>query len=90
MGMRQWHKGMKRKRAATSTKQDDNQQDRQADSWIGGREKSSRVVHQAAENEWLNIVDEPATAQAKEEATNRCRAGDVRVPATFGSVAPTD
>jgi Ribonuclease G/E len=44
---------------------------------------------QAAENEWLDIVEEQATAQAEEVATHSWSARDVGALATLGSFACT-
>jgi hypothetical protein len=48
----------------------------------GGHEASSQVSHRAAENECKDIVEEPATAQAKEETAHSLRAREVGAPTT--------
>lgn len=42
------------------------------------------------ENEWLNIGEEPATTQVKEETVHSWRARGAEVPPIIISVIPTD
>lgn len=44
---------------------------------------NSHVYDWARESDWLDIVEEPATDQAKEDSADRVRAGDVGAPATL-------
>jgi hypothetical protein len=48
---------------------------------------SSRVFHWAAENECKDIVDEPATAQAKEETAHSLTAREVGALTTLKTFA---
>jgi hypothetical protein len=66
--IQQQHQEPRPNTAVASRKQEDIQQYCQAYSQTGGHEVRIRVSHQAAENEWLNIVKEQVTtAQAEEE-----------------------
>jgi hypothetical protein len=65
-------------------KQEDIQQDRQADSRTGGHETANWVFHQAAESEWLDIVEVSAPTQTEEEPTSGLRAVAVGAPAPSG------
>jgi hypothetical protein len=49
--MQQWNKEPRRKTVATS-RSEDIQEGRQADSRVGGRELSSRVFQRVAESDW--------------------------------------
>jgi hypothetical protein len=56
----------------------------------GSHQGSSRVLHQDSQIELQDIVEESATAQAKEEATHSWSARNVGAPAIFGSFTRTN
>jgi hypothetical protein len=74
---------------ATSGRQENTSQDIQADLRAESCNASSRDFHQALENKWLGIMEEPPPSQMKEETTNSSCAGAVGVShwpvATFES-----
>jgi hypothetical protein len=57
---------MKHKTAAPSGRQEDPQWGPQVDPQTGGHKVSSRVSHQAPENEWQDIVEDLTLPQIKE------------------------
>jgi hypothetical protein len=78
------------KRVITSGKQENTQQDLQADCRTGDHEANSQVFCQDSKNKCQNIVEEPATAQTKEEIEHNLRAMDVGALITLGTFAHTD
>jgi hypothetical protein len=75
--MQQLRKELRPKRAATYRKQEGIQEDHQAGSQTAGREVSSRVFHHAAENKWLNTVEDSAPTQTEKETTSGLHASAV-------------
>jgi hypothetical protein len=75
--MPQRHKEARPKRALTSRKQENTQQDLQADHRAGGHKANSWDFHQTVENECQDIMKQSAPTQTKEETTSSLRARDV-------------
>jgi hypothetical protein len=59
-----------------------------AGSHAGDGEVNCRGFCQDSKNEYQDLMEEPFTAQAKEETAQSPRAGDVGAPATLGNVTP--
>jgi hypothetical protein len=89
-GRQKCNKGPRLKGATTSEGGEDIRQDFRENHRAGDREANSRVFCQDSKNECQNIVEEPATAQTKEETTHSLRARGVGAPTTLGSFAPTN
>jgi hypothetical protein len=58
---------MKHKKAATSEKQASNKGDSQIDPTAENCKAYTRVSHQAPENDWLGIVEQPTPFQAEKK-----------------------
>jgi hypothetical protein len=75
--IQQRRKGPRLKRAAMSRKNGTCCRGRQSGFRAGGRQARNRVFRQDSKNECQDIVEEPTTAQAKEETAHSWSAGDV-------------
>jgi hypothetical protein len=78
-----YHKGP-RPETATTGKQRKREGGPETDYSAGGRQASGQVFRRVSRNECQDIVEEPATAQAKEETTSRLRVRDVGASTTLG------
>jgi hypothetical protein len=88
--MQHRHKGLRPKRATTSSKQEGIQQDRQADFQTGGREASNQDFHQVMGSGSLDTVEGLAPSETKEGTTSSSRVRDVGALTTLGTFGRTD
>jgi hypothetical protein len=75
--IQQQHKGPSPETAAMTGNQEKSQWSPETDPRAEERRTNSRVFCQDLKNEWQDLVEEPAAAQAKEETAHSLRDGDV-------------
>jgi hypothetical protein len=89
-GIQQRHKEPSPKRAITSGKQENTQQDVQADRRAGDHKANSLDFHQTAENQCQGIVERSASSEAKDKTAHRVGAEDAGALTTLGTFSLTD
>jgi hypothetical protein len=76
---------------ATSGKPKDIIWELRTNSWVGGREVSSRDFQRIAKNEWLDILEGSAPSETKEETTNNSLRGiNIETLTRFGTFGHTN